>query len=137
MIEILEKGRKPTWCRNRFADRVIEPLHELALEQSGLNFFAEDWDDLIIFDACRADLFEDTLDISQFDSYRRVRSPGSATSEWCQETLAGGAFIDTVYVTANPSVTKHANATFAVYKDLSKTHFDRDIGTVPPEPVTD
>ena len=137
IAEVTANGRRPTWWANRFANRVLAPLHQRVLDTAGLDFFGEDWDTLVILDACRADLFEETIDVTQFDTYRRVRSPGSATVEWCQKTLAGRAFTDTVYLTSNPSVTKHAGAPFAVYEDLSSDHFDRELGTVPAEPLTE
>ncbi|WP_186313321.1 hypothetical protein [Halorubrum salsamenti] len=42
----------------------------------------EEWDNLIILDACRLDLFEETIDTGQFDEYRHVWSRGSKTDEW-------------------------------------------------------
>lgn len=60
----------------------------------------EDWDNLIILDGCRYDLFEETNTIDGELEYRI--SPGSATPEFLTETFKDKIYTDTVYVTANP-----------------------------------
>ncbi|MFB6224893.1 MAG: hypothetical protein ABEI13_00370 [Candidatus Paceibacteria bacterium] len=95
----------------------------------------KDWDNLIILDACRADLFEETIDLGIFDEYMRVESLGSATPEWVNENFAVGEFKDTIYISANPYVTKYANDSFYKLVEVWKDHFNEEQGTVLPEDV--
>lgn len=60
----------------------------------------EDWDNLIILDACRYDQFARLNTISGEVSTRI--SLGSSTPEFLHKNFQGAAFHDTVYVTANP-----------------------------------
>jgi hypothetical protein len=72
----------------------------------------EDWDTLIVLDACRADFFEETVDTERFDAYSRAISLGSHSSEWTRKNFQDKQFEDTVYVSANPHTTLLANNTF-------------------------
>lgn len=72
----------------------------------------EDWDTLIVLDACRADFFEETVDVNRFDAYSRVVSLGSHSSEWTRKNFQNESFEDTVYISANPHTTLLANNTF-------------------------
>jgi hypothetical protein len=73
---------------------------------------SEDWDNLLILDATRADTFEECFSTQDFDDYRRVHSPGCASPEWMRKTFSGRCFEDTVYVTANPWIAKTAPNSF-------------------------
>lgn len=68
----------------------------------GISVFDEDWDNLVILDACRYDVFaeENTLD---GDLSRQI-SRGSATKEWVKRNFSTDVhrdLYDTVYVSAN------------------------------------
>ena len=69
---------------------------------SGIAVFDEDWDNLIILDACRYDMFEQVNHIE--GSLTAKESKASATSEWLKANVAGRDLRDTVYVTANPQL---------------------------------
>jgi hypothetical protein len=85
----------------------------------------EEWDNLIILDACRADAFEEMVDVAQFDEYSRTVSLGSHSKEWTRRNFRGKSFGDTVYVSLNPHTTLLANNTFhrlvEVWKDYDTT----------------
>src|SRR5699024_9297185 len=98
---------------------------------------AEDWDTLVVLDACRADLFETVAAIDGFDDYRRVTSRASMTAEWVRRNFAGKSFGDTVYVSANPHVSLAAGDSFHELIEVWKTAFDADERTVLPEAVVD
>lgn len=68
----------------------------------------QDWDTLIVLDACRHDLFETVVDIDQFDEYRHVVSLGGATPKWTRRNFAEETFSDTVYVASDPYTSKIA-----------------------------
>jgi hypothetical protein len=68
----------------------------------GVATFDEDWDTLVVLDACRYDMFES---VSRLEGELSSRvSKGSATTEWLQANFDGRDLRDTVYVTANPQL---------------------------------
>ena len=71
----------------------------------------EDWDHLLILDACRADMFEEVVG-HVGDSYERRRSNASATPEWIERTFSQKQLGDTVYITANPWASRQAPHSF-------------------------
>jgi hypothetical protein len=96
----------------------------------------EDWDTMIVLDACRADYFERVADLNRFDEYESRISLGSHSSEWTRRNFQGGSFGDTVYVSANPHTSLEAGAAFHHVVELWKMDFDEDAGVVRPETVT-
>lgn len=66
---------------------------------SGVNIFDEDWDNLVILDACRYDTF---VSETSFDENIQSRvSRGAATPEFIRGNFADRTFHDVVYVAAN------------------------------------
>ncbi|SDY32845.1 alkaline phosphatase family protein [Halopenitus persicus] len=94
----------------------------------------EDWDNLIILDACRYDLFEDVNDLP--GELSSVRSRGSHTGEFMEQNFGGGSFQDVVYVSANPHPAE-VNAEFHAVKQVWENGWDEELHTVPPEPVVE
>ncbi|OLZ40166.1 hypothetical protein A6E15_03855 [Natrinema saccharevitans] len=94
---------------------------------------AEDWDNLIILDACRYDYFErlNTIDGTLY----KAPSKGKKSWEFMRENFATGEFHDTVYVTANPFSTDLDAETFYHIDHLHADRWDEDIGTVQPDDV--
>jgi hypothetical protein len=66
----------------------------------GTNPLREDWDNLIVLDACRYDVFEEVNPIRGEAEY--IVSNGSHSKEFYEENVSGETRYDTVYVTANP-----------------------------------
>lgn len=110
--EIAANGHDPYWWRLRFSSRIAGPILGIIHGNSGIDFMDEDWDNLFLLDACRADLFEECIDTGQFDEYRRVHSIGCSSPEWMEKTFEGTEYPDTVYVTANPWISKIAPDSF-------------------------
>ena len=111
----------PRWWRKRFENRVIGTIQRRRYD-CGIDIMEADWDILIVLDACRADYFEEIVG-TDFDDYRREKSRASATMEWMQANFEDGVFGDTVYVSANPWVTKIAPDAFHHIENL---WLDRD-----------
>lgn len=65
----------------------------------GINIFGEDWDNLIILDACRYDFFGELSDLPGYTQSRISR--GAATYEFVRANFSGKTLHDTVYVGAN------------------------------------
>ncbi|MFC6723325.1 hypothetical protein ACFQE1_02725 [Halobium palmae] len=95
----------------------------------------EDWDNLVILDACRFDmldrrgLFGDTMS-------SRL-SPGSESWEFMQASFEGRQLHDTVYVTANPHTSKLSTGTFHAVINLLDRYWNDEFHTVLPETVVE
>ena len=127
------------WWRDRFLHRIVAPFHLSAYptRKGSVDVISEDWDTLVVLDACRVDLFEARADLGSYDEYDIVRSRGSATQEWVQQNFTGGSFGDTVYVTANPFVSREAGDAFHAIYEPWLTKFDEETRTVLPEQTTE
>ncbi|WP_050031995.1 hypothetical protein [Halorubrum halophilum] len=112
--------------------------------RNGIDVFEEEWDNLIILDACRFDYFAESTD---FDSpvERRV-SRGSTSREFITGNFANRALHDVVYVSGNRwflELREFLNAEVHAYRDVERDfRVDRlddsksDVGYVPyPETV--
>ena len=65
----------------------------------GTRVINEDWDTLILLDACRFDMFEETVEMEGNLDY--TISLGSTSEEFLTRNFSKGTFHDTVYVNAN------------------------------------
>ena len=105
----------------------------------GTAIFEEDWDNLLVLDACRYDMFERRSELP--GRLERRRSSGSATTEFLKANIAGRDLRDTVYVTANPQLYRNRetiHASFHHVVDIWKEEgWDEEQGTVLPETVTE
>lgn len=97
----------------------------------------EDWDNLIVLDACRADYFEQVANFNRYDNYGSRISLGSHSSEWTRRNFQGKKFGDTVYVSANPHTSLEASDSFHHIYELWETDFDDEVGVVRPDTVRD
>lgn len=103
----------------------------------GTRVMDEDWDTLILLDACRLDMFAKRV---PFDGDLQSRiSLGSTSEEFLRQNFEDGQYHDTVYVTANayfPKVGLDTNRTFHAVVDLLDD-WDEDLEIVHPETVTE
>ena len=99
----------------------------------GIFVMAEDWDNLIILDACRYDTFKEVTGIDV--DYRISR--GSGTEEFLIENFANRKFNDTIYVTANPQVDVFVRDSFYKVISVWKYSWDNELNTVLPQTVVD
>ncbi|WP_148290927.1 alkaline phosphatase family protein [Halorhabdus tiamatea] len=67
---------------------------------SGINIMQKDWDNLIILDACRYDIFKKHNIFS--GELSRVVSPGGHSKEFYEKGFPNSPYHDSVMVTANP-----------------------------------
>lgn len=136
---------EPTKFKNefdRFHGKLDKPLSNAYYQNwvgvgDGIRVMEEDWDNLIILDACRRDLFEEVADLEAFDEYRYVESADSNTTPWTVKNFTGRQFGDTVYITANPATSREAPHAFhrliEVWDD--KEAYDESTYSIPPESV--
>lgn len=79
--------------------RIWDQARFQATHEDAVDVMSQDWDYLLLLDACRYDVFEDVNWIDGELDY--VISAGSHSEEFCEVNFAGEMFYDTVYVTAN------------------------------------
>ena len=110
----------------------------------GVNFFEEDWDNLIILDACRYDIFKEKIGNYQIHGEIESRqSLGSATFDFLQANLDKRDNSDTVYVTATSmlyrEVALRSNLTSRFHRiiDVWEDNVEYGEGGVPPHSVTE
>lgn len=136
--ELRENYDDELWWRNRLTDRVIAPAHRRFGSRSGaVRVMEEDWDNLLILDACRADLFESVADRGDFDTYRRVTSLGSMTEEWTEQNFQSHKFGDTVYIACNPITSRVAADAFHDLVEVWRKGFDEERRTIMPGPIAE
>ena len=85
---------------------------------SGIQVMEQDWDDLIILDACRYPEFEQNCELD--GELKSVVSKGSTSREWIRENFLGQEFHDTVYIGGNPHMEKFTNEFYHVKKTYSE-----------------
>ncbi|MHC4621099.1 MAG: hypothetical protein ACYTEQ_25415, partial [Planctomycetota bacterium] len=102
----------------------------------------EQWDYLIILDACRYDYFERVRQDYLPGKLEKIISIGSSTKEWRNKSFTE-YYSDVVYVSANPYINSlapvkgfSAKQHFHKVYDLWLADWDKDKGTVLPETVT-
>jgi len=124
--------------RKLYRTGVRKPLIRFIEQRHGSNrttdHFSEDWDTLIILDACRYDAF---AAVSNLDGELDWKlSSGSATLDWLRASVGDREFFDTVYVSANPRISRYEGQ-FHYIDHVWDWGWDNDLNVTPPEPVTD
>ena len=116
------------------ASRTVNQHYYQRFRQPGnLDVMDEDWDTLLIADACRYDYFEQESELP--GTLESRHSPASMSYGFIQKNFIGGEFHDTVYVTANPFAAELPENTFYDVVGLVDEYHENQAGTVPPETV--
>ena len=138
----VRRGLRRTLSNPAYLGRELNRLYHRrgyreAFNRDGVDVMTEDWDTLLILDACRYDDFEATHDLP--GELHRRESRGSHTIEFLHGTVAGRDLLDTVYVTASPQLhAKGIDAAFhAVENVWDGDDWDETAGTVRPETMAD
>jgi hypothetical protein len=146
-IFLPEKGRRelrrnwyrPTWWFTNAIPFVLMRGYFEVMKHRGTDVVAEDWDNLIILDACRYDHFEELNPIPGRLESRW--SKGSSTGQFLRRNFGDRTCHDTVYVTGNPMyrATPYdfdevvGRSTFHDTVDVWETDWDEEFNTVRPE----
>lgn len=93
----------------------------------------DNWDYLIILDACRYDLFKEVNDIE--GRLEKRISCGSYTPEWLEKNFSG-MHEDIVYVSANAFVMRDFKENFHHVEDIGEYGWDEEVKAVPPREIT-
>jgi hypothetical protein len=98
----------------------------------------DDWDNLIILDACRYDMFDDLNSIS--GELESRTSSGSSTVEFLEANFSNCDLSDSIYVTANPQLYNNQNRIESNFYDVINVWmddgWDSEEGTVLPQTMT-
>lgn len=97
----------------RLLSRFLYPIQNARFERqygSGIDVMEQDWDNLILLDACRYDSFVERNTIE--GDLRPVLSRGAHSWEFMEANFVGRTLHDTVYVTGNPHAPKLPDGTF-------------------------
>ncbi len=103
----------------------------------------EDWDHLIVLDACRYDYFEDRYPEYLSGNLEKRKSRGSCTKDWLKNTFRSN--YDYVYFSTNPYINSKgvefsgwkADEHFSEIVDLWLDRWDEEKGTVHPKEVNE
>jgi hypothetical protein len=109
-------------------------------DKDGTHVMDEDWDTLIILDACRYDLFDEEMSTGQIQlegNLEKRKSLGSTSEEFLEENFSSGPYDDTIYVTANPFVLTTLDSPFHSVDHVWKDGWDDEYETVLPETIRD
>ncbi len=122
------------WYYFQFTNHIVSKYFSLK-RNDGVYVWRENWDNLIILDGCRFDIFERKFMRSNVVGKLQKRiSRGSSTKEFLLGNFGHGRkFPSIIYVTANPFV--HImldHDTFFKTVNVWKEGWDESEGTVPP-----
>lgn len=105
---------------------------------AGIDIFEEEWDTLVILDACRFDMFLEQRELP--GTLEKRTSRGSHTAEFLRGNFDNRTVHDTVYTTATPQLERRRDridVEFHTIKNVwNSTHWDDDEGTVLPNVMT-
>jgi hypothetical protein len=114
-------------------------LYTWSYNEDGMDFFDADWDNMLILDACRYDLFDRTSTLP--GETTAVQSRGSSTLEFLRGNFDGKQLLDTVYVTASPMLYRHRDSVDVQFHEIIEVWKDsgwhETYRTVLPETVTE
>lgn len=125
-----------------FYESALRASCSLFGDRQGDNIYEDDWDVLLILDACRVDLLQEVSGEYPFlDVIETRRSVGSTSAEWMDNTFTAkhqDAVANTIYVTGNPFSGDHASSEdFAAVDEVWRNEWDETAETIRPRPLTD
>lgn len=126
------------YCRGailRILNNINSKYHNNFTDHTGTDVMNEEWDNLIILDGCRADIFEN---MCWFDgNYNERVSRATESQKFLARNFEGKELHDTVYVSANPYAADLSNDTFHAFYDLYRTAWNEELQTIAPDSVVD
>jgi hypothetical protein len=110
------------------------------LPNDGVDIVEEEWDTLILLDACRYEYYEELTELE--GDLKKRTSRASSTAEWLTTNFTR-EHDDIVYVSANPRISNEkvdgfrGTDHFREVINVWRTDWNPDLNTVEPKPVTD
>lgn len=118
----------------KIALKLNRPVYDI-IGSEGEDFISQDWDNLILLDACRYDWFKDMNPID--GKLTKKTSMASESWEFMQKNFMNRSLHDTVYITANPHSNKLPRNTFFAIINLLDTHWSEEKRTVLPSDMVE
>jgi len=125
--EIKEHGGDPYWWKYRIIDRVIG---RILSGNDGVKVMKEDWNNLIILDGCRYDIFNELNTLK--GDLKCIKSIGSTSQEFLLKNFTDEKYDDVIYVTGNPLVDVYLSGKFHKIVSVWDEGWDHDLNTVTP-----
>ncbi|MFC6988726.1 hypothetical protein ACFQJD_08390 [Haloplanus sp. GCM10025708] len=127
-------SRPLTTVRERFADAVFDAI--------GTEILEEQWDLLVVLDACRADAARIVFDEYDFlETFETTFMKSSSSREFIATNFRDryqNELARTAYVTGNPFSNDYLHdGDFALLDEVWRYEWDTDRGTIPPDAITD
>jgi len=123
------------WWYFQFTNQVLM-LYFSFKKNKGDYVLNEGWDNLILLDACRFDLFQEKIEGTGLVGFLEKRvSRGSSTADFLLENFEGRNLDDIIYITSNPYVQTMLNNPFYKTVNLWLDEWDNNLGTVHPKQV--
>jgi hypothetical protein len=135
MLDQIVKGIRAPRKAIRYIDtNAREQVGEKLNRWRGERVLERDWDNLILLDGCRYDLFAEEIAIDgELDS---LRSAGSTSHEYFVNNYDGGTFPEVAYISANTWFHK-IEAEFADIIPAREILWDEEVMTVLPQDLTE
>jgi hypothetical protein len=137
--ELRKHGTDRTWWRKRFLTHVISRYFTEIRRPDADPVVDQEWDNLVILDACRYDLFAAVHEKDPIPGDLSKRTAvQSGTPGFLESNFGEKVFHDVVYVTGNPYVnTDLPEGTFHAVESVWEDGWDTNLQTVHPETMTD
>lgn len=141
--DVLKAIKHPRLILDEIELLYFSSVHSRVDDADCVDILSEDWDVLAILDACRYDMFADTVELP--GTLSKVRSKASATDQFLRKNLDGRDATDTVYVTGNPQFYRIQKGIYNVDTidcqfhhtvNVWKENWDDEHRTVRPEDIT-
>lgn len=140
-----ERGIRDTYQKGKAFTReaALRKWHDVnGLADRGDPIYEQDWNLLIVLDACRADMLREVAEDHEFLSDFDVsESVGSYSLSWMERNFTeeyADEMAETVMVTGNPfSESALDDNKFSHLEEVWKYSWDEDIGTIRPRALTD
>lgn len=97
--QILKGIRNPGMALEELNRVYYSAINTSGYNDGGVHIFDEDWDNMIILDACRYDYFERQSDLP--GTLEKRESLASMTHEWVSANFTDRELYETVYISAN------------------------------------
>jgi hypothetical protein len=134
--KIKENWRDLRWWKHQYRDRIFIKLISWR-KNKGVYILDEEWDNLIILDDCRYDIFEELNNLGGKLEWRISR--GSCTKDFLLENFQKYPYPqklrEIVYITGNPLVNLYFAGTFYRIYSTWDYGWDEKLNTVPPENI--
>lgn len=121
------------WWNERLAKRIGARFFEFT--NPGHSIWEEEWDNLIVLDDCRLDLFEEVCMADGRIRLERRVSLGNSTPTFLRRNFPAAEYRQLVYVAGNPFVDKILGDRGIEIVSVWKTDWDDANKTVPPAAV--